>query len=425
MELHIQPSRISGSVAVPGSKSHTIRGIVAGLLAEGVSTLRAPLVSQDTLSVLHAAERLGAVIEREPGDACWRIRGVGGKPLIPDSPLDLGNSGTGLRILTAVAALASGRIAFDGDKSLRSRGMAGLLQALETLGARCESADGHAPLAVTGPVRGGQSMVDGTGSQFLTALLMTLPLLDRPSQLDLDFLNEEAYVRITLNWLERCGIRGVTVTDDRLHYSIAGGQRYHAFERVIPADFSTAAFPLAAGLLAGDPVEILNLDFGDLQGDKRVFDFLAEAGGAIERAPECVRVRRSVLHGCTFDLNGTPDALPVMAVLAAFADGETRLVNAAQARLKETDRIRCMAEQLSLMGADVSELPDGLVIRGNGGLHGARVSGCGDHRIVMSLAVAGLAARGETVIDGAEDAGVTWPEFIPALQSLGAAFTLR
>ena len=424
MELHVQPSCLSGRVAVPGSKSHTIRGIVAGLLAEGVSVLRAPLVSQDTLSVLHAAERLGAVVERESGDGCWRIRGVGGRLTVPDSPLDLGNSGTGLRILTAVSSLAGGRIAFDGDRSLRSRGMAGLLQALEKLGAHCESDGGHAPLAVTGPVRGGQSMVDGTGSQFLTALLMTLPLLEQPSQLDLDFLNEEAYVRITLNWLERCGISGVSVTDDRLHYTISGNQRYRAFERVIPADFSTAAFPLAAGLLAGNEVDILNLDFDDLQGDKRVFDFLAEAGGSIERTSACVKVRRSELHGCTFDLNGTPDALPIMAVLAAYAEGETRLVNAAQARLKETDRIRCMSEELSRMGADIRELPDGLVIRGKGGLHGARVSGCGDHRIVMSLAVAGLAARGETVIDGAEDAGVTWPGFISSLQALGAAFTL-
>ena len=415
---------MKGSVAVPGSKSHTIRGIVAGLLAEGGSTLVAPLVAQDTLSVLHAAERLGAAVDRAERDAEWKIRGTGGRLTVPESPLDLGNSGTGLRILTAASSLADGRIAFDGDKSLRTRGMAGLLQALETLGVRCESEGGRAPLAVTGPVHGGRSTVDGTGSQFLTALLMTLPLCREPSQLDLAFLNEEAYVRITLNWLERCGISGVTVTEDRLHYTIRGGERYHAFERVIPADFSTAAFPLAAGLIAGDGIDILNLDFDDLQGDKRVFDFLAEAGGRIERTPGRVTVLPSRLHGCTFDLNGTPDALPIMAVLAACAEGETRLVNAAQARLKETDRIRCMTEQLSRMGAEVEELPDGMVIRGRGKLRGARLSGCGDHRIVMSLAVAGLVAEGETAIEGAEDAGVTWPDFIPAFQALGADFTL-
>jgi len=424
MDLHIRPSRVKGSFSVPGSKSHTIRGIVAGLLAEGESTLHAPLVSQDTLSVLRAAERLGAAVERDERERFWRIGGTGGELKLPESPLDLGNSGTGLRILTAVAALADGRIAFDGDGSLRTRGMAGLLKALESLGARCESTGGRAPLAVTGPIHGGSTTVDGTGSQFLTALLMTLPLLKEPSQLDLDFLNEEAYVRITLNWLERCGIDGVKVTEDRLHYTVPGGRRYRAFERVIPADFSTAAFPLAAGLIAGEGVEILNLDFDDLQGDKRVFDFLAEAGGRIERAPSRVAVYPSSLRGRTFDLNGTPDALPIMAVLGAFAEGETRLVNAAQARLKETDRIRCMTEQLARMGADVEELPDGMVIRGGSGLHGARLSGCGDHRIVMSLAVAALAAEGASVIEGAEDAGVTWPEFIPSFLRCGAEFFL-
>ncbi len=351
----------------------------------------------------------------------WEITGTGGRFSDPGSPLDLGNSGTGLRMLTSVAALQNFPIGFDGDSSLRTRLMSGLLTALEKLGAKVESQDGKCPFRISGPLRGGATKVDGTTSQFLTSLLFALPLLKEDSTIDLEFLHEKPYVGITLAWLDALGIRW-SGSGDMLHWRIPGGQSYRAFERVIPADFSTAAFPLVAAAVAGEGVEIRNLDFSDAQGDKQVFALLETMGAKIRRDGELfVEPTPGRLRGRTLDLNATPDALPVMAVAAALAEGETRLVNVPQARVKETDRIAVMTAELTKMGAEIEELPDGMVIRG-GSLHGAKVHSHGDHRIGMALAVAGLAARGETVVGEIEAAEVTYPEFIRDFRALGAGF---
>ncbi len=421
MDLKVVPSRIRGSIAVIGSKSHTIRGITAALLAEGTSTLVAPLESADTRSTLTAACRLGATVKECPGR--WEITGTGGRFSDPGSPLDLGNSGTGLRMLTSVAALQNFPIGFDGDSSLRTRLMSGLLTALEKLGAKVESCGGKCPFRISGPLHGGATEVDGTTSQFLTSLLFALPVLPEDSTIDLEFLHEKPYVGITLAWLDALGIRW-NGSEDMLHWRIPGGQKYHPFERVIPADFSTAAFPLVAAAVAGEGVEIRNLDFDDAQGDKLVFALLEEMGAKIRRDGELfVEPTPGRLRGRTLDLNATPDALPVMAVAAALADGETRLVNVPQARVKETDRIAVMTAELTKMGAEIEELPDGMVIRG-GSLHGAKVHSHGDHRIGMALAVAGLAARGETVVGEIEAAEVTYPDFVRDFRALGAEFEL-
>ena len=420
MKLLVKPSRIRGSIAVTGSKSHTIRGIAAALMADGVSTLYAPLESADTRSTLEAAKLFGAKVREFPDR--WEITGTGGRFADPGRTVDLGNSGTGLRMLTSLAALQGFRIGFDGDASLRTRLMSGLLGALEKLGATVESSNGKCPFSIRGPLRGGATTVDGTTSQFLTSLLFALPNVGGDSTVDLEFLHEKPYIDITLSWLDSFGIR-YRRSDDMLHWEIPGGQHIPAFRRVIPADFSTAAFPLVAAALAGDGVEIRNLDFSDAQGDKHVFRLLEEMGAVIERGGQLRVLPGGRLAGCVLDLNSTPDALPVMAVAAALADGETRLVNVPQARVKETDRIAVMNAELTRMGADIEELPDGMIIRG-GRLHGAQVHSHADHRIAMALAVAALAADGETVIEQAEAPSVTYPGFIRDFRELGADFTV-
>ena len=176
-------------------------------------------------------------------------------------------------------------------------------------------------------------------------------------------------------------------------------------------------------MIAGNGVGIRNLDFNDVQGDKKVFSYLEEMGAKLEYTPELLKVVPGCrLTGKVIDLNETPDALPIMAVAACNAVGETRLVNAPQARVKETDRIACMTRELAKMGADVEELPDGMVIRG-GKLHGAEVESYGDHRIAMALAIAGLTADGETVINDAECASVTYPAFVKDFTRLGADYS--
>ena len=425
MKLLVSPSRIAGPIAVPGSKSHTIRGITAALLADGESTLYAPLVSADTLSARQAAVGLGAEFRELPGGA-WHFAGVAGKPRLRVSGLDLGNSGTGLRLLAAAAALGGAETRFDGDASLRTRAMKPLLDALAMLGARTESAPGgKCPLSVRGPLAGGKVQVDALCSQFLTALLLIAPWIDGGLEIEAVRLAEEPYVAITLEWLKRLGAP-FEASADLKRCKVPGGKGYRGFEATIPADFSTAAFPLGAGVLAAgaEGVAIRNLDFADAQGDKAVFGMLQSLGAELRAASDGTVVvkKSSGLRSGRLDLNATPDALPLLAAVAAATDGmELALENVPQARLKETDRIACMTRELRKMGAEVTELADGMVVRGRA-LHGAELQSYDDHRIVMALAVAALAAEGESLIHHAEACRVTYPDFVRDFQKLGAKF---
>lgn len=418
MKLKVRKSQLNGEIAVPGSKSHTIRAVAIATAAHGTSVLRAPLVSGDTLSCLNAAQALGAGIEK--ADNLWTISGTGAILTAPACPIDMGNSGTSLRVLTGLAAMADFPVTFDGDESLRSRPMTQLLDALAELGVTVEASDGKCPLTVTGPAKGGKTTVNGASSQFLTALLMALPLAEDDSIIKVVDLNEKPYVEITLGWLSRQGIE-LEYNDDMSRFHIRGGQKYSAFDSVIPADFSTAAFPLVGAALTGGKVLIKNLDFSDRQGDKACFDYLERMGATIVRSDNdtCVTAI-DLLQGAEFDLNATPDALPVMSVAGACVNGTTSLIDCPQARIKETDRIKCMTCELRKLGAELEELDDGMIIHGGKKLTGTEVEGYDDHRIVMALAIAGMVAEGETVINGAEAAAVTYPNFIEDFSRLGA-----
>lgn len=422
MILRVRKAAISGTIAVPGSKSHTIRGITAALQSSGKCVLRAPLDSEDTRSVLEAAKLFGAAVEET--DGCWTIGGLQGKLRDPGQTVNMNNSGTGLRMLTALAAMQDFPVTFDGDASLRTRLMTGLFGALEELGAKIKSSSGHCPFTICGPVNGGRAKADGKSSQFLTSLLFALPAAQNDSTLVLDYLNEQPYVEITARWLAELGIT-FDRQPDNLKWFVPGKQSFKSFDKVIPADFSTACFPLAAAALHGGSVDILNLDFSDAQGDKRVFDFYEQMGAEISRKPGvCTVTRKGELKPVTLDLNSTPDALPVIAATAALIPGETRLLNVAQARNKETDRIAAMCEELGKMGADITELPDGMIIRG-GKLHSAVVDSRFDHRIAMAIAVAASGLDGETVIENAEGIPVSYPGFVRDFRKLGADFTLE
>jgi 3-phosphoshikimate 1-carboxyvinyltransferase len=297
--------------------------------------------------------------------------------------------------------------------------MAPLLDALSELGVTAVSESGRPPLSVHGPLLGGDAVVDGKSSQFVTALLIASPLAPRETRIRVRNLHERPYVEMTIDWLRRQKIV-FTHSPDFTDFRIAPNQAYQPFDRSIPADFSTAAFPLLAAAVTGGEALIRNLDFDDYQGDKAVFDYVSEMGMKVEKGRDSVLVRADgPLRGIEIDLNATPDALPAMAVAAAFAKGRTVLKNVAQARIKETDRIRCMTLELRKMGITVEEMPDGMIIEG-GNPRGAAVDGYDDHRIVMALAIAGLAAEGETTVEGAAAAAVTYPEFLRDLRSLGA-----
>ncbi|MBI4752878.1 3-phosphoshikimate 1-carboxyvinyltransferase, partial [Candidatus Desantisbacteria bacterium] len=208
------------------------------------------------------------------------------------------------------------------------------------------------------------------------------------------------------------------------YFHIKGGQKYHSFKKRMPGDFSSATFFLCAGAIILSDILLMGLDMKDSQGDKAVVDMLSHMGAEIDIEPEGIRIKNKQLHGAEFDLKDTPDALPAMAVAGCFAQGVTRLVNVPQARPKETDRIKVMCQELSKMGANIRELPDGLEIK-ESFLCGANVHGHGDHRVVMALAVAGLAAKGQTIIDTAESMQITFPDFAQLMQKIGGRMVIQ
>ncbi|MDR1626131.1 MAG: 3-phosphoshikimate 1-carboxyvinyltransferase [Spirochaetia bacterium] len=420
----LHPARFSKTVLVPASKSHTIRALLIASFAAGTSRILNPLDSQDAASCIGACRLFGAGIaegKTSGGERILIVEGNAGRPARPPVPVDVGNSGTTLYFGAALAALAGEETSFTGDSQICCRPAGNLLRSLEDLGARvrCE-AGGRAPFAVAGPLRGGKTSIECPTSQYLSALLLAAPLAPSPggetlTEIDVPLLYEEPYVEMTLRWLDGQGIR--MERQGLRHFVVPGGQGYRAFEKAVPGDFSSATFFFCAAAATGGPVTLRGLDMGDAQGDKAVVSILKSMGCTVKTAGLNITLTGAPLKGRDIDMNAIPDSLPALAVTACFAEGRTRLLNAPQARLKETDRIAVMARELSKMGARIKELPDGLEIEGGAGLRGCRVDGHCDHRVVMALAVAALGARGDTEIESAEAASVTFPGFFDLLEA--------
>jgi 3-phosphoshikimate 1-carboxyvinyltransferase len=422
MRWIINPSNLSGTTAIPPSKSHTIRAFLIAALASGDSVIRRALLTGDGGSAVRAAMSLGADVRIDGDDAY--VRGIGGDLSLGSDLFDMGNSGTGLNLFCSAAALGSRARRFDGDDSLRARPVKPLLDALEQLGARVivEGVLQDLPFVVHGPLKGGRVTVDGISSQFVSSLLLACPLIPSDTHITVENLHEQPYVEMTLWWLANQGIE-LEYSKELTTYKISGSQSYKAFDMAIPADFSTATFPAVAAAMGTAEIELTGLDFSDPQGDRAVFEHLEAMGATVIRDGNSVKVSGGNLHGAIVDLNATPDALPALAVAAATAKGETVFINVEQARIKETDRIAVMVEELTKMGIETRELPDGMVVHG-GTLKGARVSGQHDHRVVMALAIAGMNAEGTTEVDTAESADITYPGFVEDFRRLGADITV-
>ena len=424
MRLIVEKSVLNGKVAIPGSKSHTIRAVAIASLAHGTSTIRNPLISSDTLSAVHCYRALGADIDAE-NNAVWTITGTGGKLTCPDKPIDVGNSGTTIRLATASAALAGAKtpIILTGDQQIQSRPIEPLLRPLVDLGAVANTSNNNKkpPVEISGRILGGKTTLECITSQYLSALLLAAPLAENDTEIEVTLLNEPDYVQMTLDWLDKQGIR--YENDNMKHFKVLGSQSYHSFDATIPADFSSATFFICAGAMLNADITLTGLDFSDSQPDKAVVDYLIAMGTDITVTPNKVHIKGSKLRGTEIDMNRTPDALPAMAVTAAFAEGTTKLLNVAQARNKETDRIACMAQELKKIGATVEELPDGIIIS-PGQLAPATLKGHSDHRIVMALSLAGMALDGITEIDTAEAINVTFPEYVALMKNIGAKIDL-
>ena len=422
MKLTAKTSKLNGRLAIPGSKSHTIRAVAIASLASGESEITAPLASADTLAAVDCYRRLGAQIECS---STWRIRGTAGRPTTPTNIIDVANSGTTLRFAMGTAALLpEGTAVFTGDDQIRSRPQAPLLKSLNDLGAHCHSTrnNGLAPIVITGQLRGGHTQLEAVTSQYLSSLLVNTPLAQHDTTIELTKLNEQPYVSITLAYLDEQMIE--YQNDNFQQFTIKGGQSYKPFSMRIPADFSSATFFLCAAAILDGELILEGLDFDDTQGDKAVVDMLQQMGAKIDITENEVIIRTAPLHGAQLDLNATPDALPALAIVACFAEGTTKLHNVPQARLKETDRIAVMATELRKLGATIDELEDGLIIQGSK-LHQADVSGHHDHRVVMALSLAGMAMKNGCTVDTAQAVNVTFPEYIALMRSVGADITIE
>ena len=418
MKFKVKKSTLNGSINIPASKSHTIRALAFALLADGESVIERPLISADTESCLSMIEGLGATVVKEK--SLWRVTGTGGFIPAPADVIDVGNSGTSLYIGIGLAALANGWSVFTGDPQIRNRPTQNLLTAINHFGGEAFSTRGNGspPIVIRGPIVGGGTVLKASISQYLTSLLIALPCAPRDSVIDVIKLNEQPYVDMTISWLKRLGIK--CENRDYSQFIIKGGQKYHPFKETIPADFSSAVFFMAAAAITNSELVLEGLDYNDSQGDREVAGILKKMGADVSIDGTRTIIRGKKLIGGAFDLNGIPDALPALAALACFAEGETKLMNVPQARLKETDRISVMCAELEKLGADIVELPDGLVIRG-GKLKGCAVNGHFDHRVVMALTVAGLACEGTLEVDTAEASNITFPDFFDLMKSIGAA----
>ena len=424
MDVTIPESRVAGRVRTPPSKSYTHRAILAaGYGTEAV--VRDPLVSADTRATMRAVDAFGGSVDR--ADDRLSVSGFDGRPTVPDDVVDCANSGTTTRIVTACGALADGLCVFTGDDSLRSRPQGPLLDAIGQLGGRAESTrgNGQAPLVVGGPVAGGRVSIPGdVSSQYITALLMAGAVTDDGIEIELETgLKSAPYVDITIEVLDDFG---VTVARTAGGFRVPGGQSYRPAggEYAVPGDFSSMSYLLAAGAVAaadGDRVVVAGAR-PSAQGDSAIVDILREMGASVawDRDAGEITIPNASLSGTTVDVGDTPDLLPTIAALGAVADDETVIENCEHVRYKETDRVSAMAEELSTLGASVTEEQDRLTIHGgDSDLVGARVDGRRDHRIVMSLAVAGLVADGRTTVAGGEHVDVSFPGFFDALRDLG------
>jgi len=389
---------INKTVTVPGSKSLTQRALIAAALADGKSILRDPLVSEDTDYSSAALIQMGVAIVKEKN--CWHITGTGGRITTPEDDIYLGNNGTATRFLTSVAALGSGEFIIDGDERMQERPIAPLMAALEGWGVDIESihATGCPPLSIRADgLEGGKTVLpEGKSSQYLSSLLLVAPFAKNPAILEVHGeVLSKPYVAMTLEVMADFGI-SIEAAADFSYFSIPNGM-YQPQDYQIEGDASNSSYFWAAAAVTGGSVTVRNVPVPSLQGDTMLVPLLARMGCNVVQAKEGITVEGpETLEGIRVDMGNMPDVVPTLAVVAAFAEGSTEITNIAHLRIKECDRLHAVVNELGRMGVRVEEYPDRMVIHGEGGrnLHYADIETYNDHRMAMSMAVAGLRVPG-------------------------------
>ena len=410
---------LDGVVSAPPSKAYTHRMLIAASLSNGTSKIFNPLISDDTQATLEAVKALGA--ETELHENYWTIHGQETLKT-PDQPIDCRESGSTLRFMIPVAALAPGHSTFLFGASFERRPVAPLLESLKELGVESTIQRNNSSVMVRGGgIRGGKTSIRGDiSSQFISGLLFACPKANEDTEIAVTTkLESKGYVEMTFEVLVEHGLEGA-VNPELSCLWIPSNQSYRPCDHTVPGDFSSAAFLLAAAAVTSSRVTVKNLEYQTAQGDRAIVSILEEMDAAVKIRDNSVEVDGGQLVGVDIDAKDIPDLVPVCAVLACYAEGRSEIYNAKRLRYKESDRLDSISTELKKMGADIVVNEDGLTINGSSGLHGATIDPHNDHRIAMACAVAALGAVGETKIQNVECINKSYPQFFSDLRVLGA-----
>lgn len=414
MDISVPSGSVDGTLIPPCSKSYAQRALAASLLAEGVTTLRNIEFCQDTRSALSCIRALGARIE-EVDASTLRIEG-GIRPL--DLRLQVGESGLASRLFTPIASLWDHPIRIEGAGSLLERPMQMMIAPLRHLGVEVSDTAGRLPFEVCGPIRGGEIEIDGsTSSQFITGLLLALPLAQEDTTLHVDRAVSIPYLDMTIDTAARFGVE--IFHKEYREFFIPANQHYEATDLRIEGDWSAAAMLLVAGAVAGR-VRVESISALSKQADTAILDALTRAGAHIEVEPDAVTASRpEQLQAFEFDATQCPDLFPALAALAANAEGTTTLYGISRLTHKESNRAETLREEYTKLGIEIrlDEKEDAMYICG-GAIHATRVESHNDHRIAMSLAVAALCSDGTMEIEEAECVAKSYPDFFADLEQI-------
>lgn len=412
MKQIISSSAISGSITPPCSKSYAQRALAVALLADGESTIGNLELCDDTRSAIRCIEALGAEVTLID-DSTIRVRGG----LAPRTDrLHIGESGLATRLFTPIASLHNQPITINGEGTILYRPISMMIDPLRQLGVEVRDGGGFLPIQVCGPMQGGEVAVDGSiSSQFLTGLLLSLPMAQNDTTIYVKNLKSLPYVDMTIDTARRFGVE--IAHKDYCEFFIEGNQHYTATDYMIEGDWSGAAPMFVAGAVAGE-VTVENISRLSLQADTAIIDALISAGAEVESTDNAITVRHRRLKAFEFDATHCPDLFPALVALAANCEGTSTLYGTERLLHKESNRAATLAEEYAKAGIDV-DIDEQNIMRVRGGkIHGCTADSHGDHRIAMSMAIAALTADATITIEGAECVAKSYPSFFDDLEQL-------
>ena len=421
MKCRVEKSEINGDIICPPNKSYTHRAIFIASLAMDKSIIKNILRSEDTNATIGACKNFGVEIDDVGNDVTVTSAN---ELKIKSDTIDAANSGTTIRIATAIASLADDKITLTGDSSLKKRPMQPLLDALESLGAQCSSSNGKPPISVKGRIKGGKVKIPGNmSSQFISALMITAPKLENGLVINIDGkLVSKPYIDATVTTMKKFGV-DVEIKTPYKKYIIPE-QNYKPTTLIIPSDFSSLALLLAAAVLLGEDLTIKASTGSMPQADEAIIDILETMGVVVTLNKNIIKIKSpKKLDGGKFDLSDSPDLVPAIAILALKSSKPIEIFNVEHVRYKETDRISIIARELSKLGIKVEEKKDGLILSNSDNLNGADLNSENDHRLFMAFSIAGMYVGNCTVSDP-ESVKISYPNFISEMKRVGCKIFL-